>query len=108
MSHSLRFVELTTQEMMKKLSATMPKLSRQVNPTAIMPAANCQVAALKASEIQYAMKLVTPHLRRLGGTGSRSLLVLVKKSMSAVFLGQGSEVCITHHLELPSENAERG
>lgn len=65
-----------TQEMMKKLKATMPKLSRHVRPMAMMPAANCHVAALKASEIQYATKLITPHFRRCGGTGSRSLLVL--------------------------------
>jgi hypothetical protein len=52
-----------TIETMKKLSATMPSDSRQVSPTATMPAANCHVAALNASEIQYAMNDVTPHLR---------------------------------------------
>jgi hypothetical protein len=31
---------------------------------------------LKASEIQYEMKLVTPHFRAWRGTGSRSLFVL--------------------------------
>lgn len=41
-----------TMEMMKKLKATIPSDSRQLNPTAMIPAANCQVAALKASEIQ--------------------------------------------------------
>jgi hypothetical protein len=44
--------KLTTQEMMKNARATIPRLSLQVRPTAIMPAANCHVAALKASEIQ--------------------------------------------------------
>jgi hypothetical protein len=60
---------------MKKLRATIPKLSLHVKPTAMIPAANCHVAALKASEIQYAMKLVTPHFRFPGGTGSRSTFV---------------------------------
>jgi hypothetical protein len=60
---------------MKKLSATIPKLSRHESPTAMIPAANCHVAGLKASDIQYAIILVTPHFRRLGGTGSRSLFV---------------------------------
>jgi hypothetical protein len=45
-------VHLTTIEIMKKLVATMPKLSRQDKPTAMMLAANCHVAALKASDIQ--------------------------------------------------------
>jgi hypothetical protein len=49
---TLERYELTTQEMMKKARATMPKLSLQVRPTAMIPAANCHVAALKASEIQ--------------------------------------------------------
>lgn len=63
-------------EMMKKLSATTAMLSRHVSPTAITLAPNCHVAALKASDIQYAMKLVTPHFLSWGGTGSRSLFVL--------------------------------
>lgn len=63
-------------EMMKKLRATTATLSRHVRPSAMTEAPNCHVAALKASEIQYAMKLVTPHFRAAGGTGSRSLLVL--------------------------------
>lgn len=67
---------LTTMEMIKKLSATTAMLSRHVSPTAITLAPNCHVAALKASDIQYAMKLVTPHFLSWGGTGSRSLLVL--------------------------------
>ncbi len=37
---------------MKKLKATIPKDSRHVNPTATIAEANCQVAALNASEIQ--------------------------------------------------------
>jgi hypothetical protein len=41
-----------TMEMMKKLSATIPIDSRHERPTAMMPAANCHVAALKASDIQ--------------------------------------------------------
>ena len=41
----------------------------------MMLLANCHVAALKASEIQYATKLVTPHFRAPGGTGSRSAFV---------------------------------
>lgn len=64
--------------MMKKLKATMPTLSRQVRPKATMEAPNCHVAALNASDIQYAMKLATPHLRSSGGTGSRSLFVLLR------------------------------
>lgn len=71
---------------MKKLSATIPTLSRHVNPSATTDAPNCQVAALKASEIQYAMKLVTPHFLACGGTGSRSSFVLYtqrKKKASA-------------------------
>lgn len=64
-------------EMMKKLRATTATLSRHVSPSATTEAPNCHVAALKASEIQYAMKLVTPHLRDSRGTGSRSLLVLL-------------------------------
>lgn len=64
-------------EMMKKLTATTAMLSRHVSPTAMTLAPNCQVAALKASEIQYAMKLVTPHFLACGGTGSRSLFVLM-------------------------------
>lgn len=67
---------LTTMDMMKKLRATTAILSRHVSPTAMTLAPNCHVAALKASEIQYAMKLVTPHFLSCGGTGSRSLLVL--------------------------------
>jgi hypothetical protein len=43
---------LTTQDMMKKLKATIPKDSRHVRPTATIAEANCQVAALNASEIQ--------------------------------------------------------
>lgn len=72
---------LTTMEMMKKLRATTAILSRQVSPTAITLAPNCHVAALKASEIQYAMKLVTPHFLSCGGTGSRSLFVLFARSV---------------------------
>lgn len=43
-----------TNDMMKKEMATMMTASLQPRPTAIMLLANCQVAALKASEIQYA------------------------------------------------------
>jgi hypothetical protein len=35
--------------------ATMARDSRQLSPTAMMLLANCHVAALKASDIQYAM-----------------------------------------------------
>ena len=35
-----------TMDMMKKLSATIPRDSLHVRPTAMMPAANCHVAAL--------------------------------------------------------------
>lgn len=37
--------------------------------------ANCQVAALNASEIQYAIILQTPHFLKCLGIGSRSLFV---------------------------------
>lgn len=40
---------------MKKERATIPSDSRQERPTAMMLDANCQVAALKASETQYAI-----------------------------------------------------
>lgn len=40
---------------MKNERATMPSDSRQERPTAMMLDANCQVAALKASDIQYAI-----------------------------------------------------
>jgi hypothetical protein len=43
-----------TKEMMKKERATIPMLSRHERPTAMMLDANCHVAELKASEIQYA------------------------------------------------------
>ena len=41
-----------TIETMKKLTATMEMDSRHVSPIAMIDEANCQVAALKASEIQ--------------------------------------------------------
>jgi hypothetical protein len=44
---------------MKKEMATMARDSRQLSPTAMMLLANCHVAALKASEIQYAMVRVS-------------------------------------------------
>lgn len=68
-------------ETMKKPTATMAKDSRHVKPMARMLLANCHVAALlqfsiascmpglvtylKASEIQYAIKLTGPHLYSL-------------------------------------------
>jgi hypothetical protein len=78
-----------TIETIKKLSATMPSDSRQVSPTATMPAANCHVAALKASEIQYAMNDVTPHFRSCGATGSRSLFVLHRISYQLFIVDVG-------------------
>jgi hypothetical protein len=44
-----------TKDMIKKDMATMARDSRQLSPTAMMLLANCHVAALKASDIQYAM-----------------------------------------------------
>ena len=41
-----------TKDTMKKARATMPIASRQESPMEIMPAANCHVAALKASDTQ--------------------------------------------------------
>lgn len=88
-----------TKDMMKNERATMPSDSRQERPTAMMLDANCQVAALKASEIQYAIagsvsifnqalrwdyeenagriqrKLRGPQSRPARGTGSRSRFV---------------------------------
>ena len=51
-----------TMETMKKLMATMDMDSLQVRPMAIILLANSHVAALKASDIQYAMKLITLRL----------------------------------------------
>lgn len=95
---------LTTMEMMKKLRATMAMLSRHVRPRATTDAPNCHVAALKASEIQYAMKLVTPHFGASGGTGSRSLLVLEFSVRLALPLSYESTFGAkeTYHLALPS------
>jgi hypothetical protein len=111
-----------TNEMMKKASATMPSDSRHVRPMAMMDEANCHVAALenslapiralfawclaylKASDIQYVMKLVTPHFRRWRGTGSRSLFVLFYIS-TATLVHHCREVC-TDHRELPSAKAD--
>lgn len=55
-----------TNEMMKKETATMASDSRQLRPTAMILLANCQVAALKASEIQYAGSLAYRSGSRLG------------------------------------------
>ena len=68
-----------TKDTMKKAKATMPMASRHESPMEMMPAANCHVAALKASDTQYARKEVTPHLRACFGTGSRSLFVLTRE-----------------------------
>ena len=72
---------------------------QQIIPIAMILDANCHVAALrlcqplskspiagynahlKASDTQYAMKLVTPHFRSCLGTGSMSLFVLENISM---------------------------
>lgn len=99
-------------EMMKKLNATTATLSRHVSPTAMTLAPNCQVAALKASDIQYAMKLVTPHFLSCGGTGSRSLFVLVIHTSVSVPAGLVTRnenlIRFTDHLAFPSANDDLG
>lgn len=66
-------------------------------------------AYLKASDIQYAMNDVTPHLRACLGTGSRSTLVLLKDVNEIAHTDALTEPLPkprnrTYHRALPSAN----
>ena len=102
---------------------------QQIIPIAMILDANCHVAALrlcqplskspiagynahlKASDTQYAMKLVTPHFRSCLGTGSMSLFVLENISMQPTIFHRNppSKYCqITYHRAFPSAKVDTG